>query len=228
MTRPLEAATKAAVDKPILPLAVILYMDILNDPLFAWTGIGDLIFTAAQTGDPSLDSKTFKGLGTAVEIGTMSEGVGGSDALEIALPGVDIAEPMMRQVIRDRQRWQFRRAIVWCMALNETTGAIEGKPFRIKTGRIDAMPYSEGNNAGIIKARIEGQQAYGNEPLATRYSEQIDINPNDTSQKYAHTLANMSAELGKSSTSNPGVNQAMNYAAYGKNQWISSVAEVIL
>jgi hypothetical protein len=223
--RPLEPATKTAIDKPVLPLAVVLYLDVENDPLFAWTGIGDLPFLAAETGDPSLDGKTFKGTGTIMEVGQISEGAGGSDALEITLPGVDIAEPMMRQIIRDRQRWQFRRAVVWLMALNEDTFAIEGKPFRIKTGRMDGMPYSE-NNSGSIKLRIEGQAAYGNDALYTRYSEQLDINPADTSQKYVHSLANMTAELGKSSASSPAANAAI-AAMAGGGGFIGTVARAV-
>ncbi len=199
MTRPLNATTSAAFDKAELPLAAILYLDILGDPLYCWSGVGDLTFGAAETGDPSLDGLTFSGTGTIIEISTISEGVGGSDALEVTLPGVDIAEPMLRQLITNRNRWQFRRAVVWLMALDPDTFAIAGKPFRVKTGRIDQLPYSENSKGGTVKCKIEGQQAYGNTPLASRYSEQIDINPNDVSQKYVHSLANMTAVLGQAS-----------------------------
>lgn len=196
--RPLDPITKAAVDKPVLPLAAIVYLDILDDPLFAWTGIGDLVFAIGETGDPSLDGKTFKGTGSIIEISAASDGIGGSDALEIALPGVDPFEPAMRQVITNRNRWQFRRAVVWLMALDPDTDLIAGKPFRIKTGRIDNMPFSE-QRGGIVKAKIEGQQAYSNSALGTRYSEQRDISPNDRSQAYVHSLANMSAAIGTNS-----------------------------
>lgn len=199
MTRPLEPATKAALDKPVLPMAAIVYLDVEGDPLFAWSGIGDLTFAAAETGDPSLDGKTFKGTGTIIEVSAASDGVGGSDALEIAMPGVDPYEPMMRQLVTDRRRWQFRRAVVWLMALDPDTDAIAGKPFRIKTGRMDKMPFAENDKSGTIKVSIEGQQAYGNTPLATRYSEQRDINPNDTSQTWVHSLANMTASIGQAS-----------------------------
>ena len=203
MTRPLVAATSAAFDKPELPLAVILYLDILGDPLYCWSGLGDLVFGAAETGDPSLDGLTFTGTGTLIEISTIGEGIGGSDALEISLPGVDLAEPMLRQLITNRNRWQFRRAVVWLMALDPDTFAIAGKPFRIKTGRMDQMPFTENNKQGVVKCKIEGQQAYGNTPLASRYSEQIDINPNDVSQKFVHSLANMTAVLGQISAQPP-------------------------
>ena len=191
--RILDAATATAFDNPILPMAAIVYLDVQNDPLFAWSGIGDLVFTAGQTGDANLDGNTFSGTGTLIEIGSIAEGIGGSDSLEITLPGVDINDNELKQVVTNRNRWQFRRAIVWLVLLDPNTYAIAGKPFRIKTGRMDQMPYSENASGGTIKCTIEGQQSYGNSALATRYAEQIDINPNDTSQKYVFWLANVTA-----------------------------------
>lgn len=207
MSRPLEPAVKTALDKPILPLAAIVYLDILDDPLFAWSGFGDLVFAAGQTGDISLDGKTFKGTGTIIEVSAVSEGMGGSDALEISMPGVDPYEPLMRQLVTNRNRWQFRRAVVWLMLLDPDTDAIVGKPFRIKTGRMDKMPYSETDEAGVIKVSIEGQQAYGNAPLGTRYSESRDIDPRDNSQSWVHSLANMTAAIGQA-TAQPGTGGA--------------------
>lgn len=199
MTRPLDPATSTALGNTILPLAFIVYLDIKDDPFYAWTGIGDLPFAGGATGDPSLDGNTFYGLGTVAEIGTISDGAGGSDALIVKLPGVDLNDVILKQILTDRRRWQFRRAIVWAMLLDEVTGAIVGKPFRVKTGRMDQMPFGEDKGVGYVSCKIEGQQAYGNEPLETRYAENALINPNDNSQRYVYSLANMTAGLGKNS-----------------------------
>lgn len=196
MTRPLDSATATATTQPILPLATIIRLDIVGDPLFCWTGLGDLTFSAGQTGDSALDGNTFLGTGTAVEIGVSSDGAGGSDVLELALAGVSITDPILRQIIYNHNRWQFKPAYVWMMLLDPVTSAIVGKPFRIKTGRIDQMPYDEDKGKGIVKCKIEGQQSYGKQPLATRYSEQKDIDPNDISQDFVYSLANMTASFG--------------------------------
>ncbi len=198
MVRPLDSATAAAVGNPIIPLAAIVRLYIVGDPLLAWTGLGDLVFGAGATGDPELDGATFKGIGSIIELAGISEGVGGTDGLAITLPGVDLNNLAMKQVIRDRNLWQFQRGLVWLMLINPDTGAITGKPFRVRTGRIDSMPYRQQNGEGSITAVIEGQQAYGTEALNSRYSEQPDININDTSQKWVWNLANMSAIIGKS------------------------------
>jgi hypothetical protein len=200
MTRPLHPLTVAAVNKSVIPLATILRLDIQGDPLFCWSGLGDLVFAAGETGDPALDGFTFTGTGEIIEVGTVSDSVGGSDALEIGLPGVNIQDPILRQVIYNRNRWQFRRAWVWLMLLDEATGAIAGKPFRIKTGRMDSMPYTESDGEGTVRCKIEGQQAYGDQPLDTRYSEQSLINQNDNSQSWVLSLANMTPALGTPSS----------------------------
>jgi hypothetical protein len=198
--RPLDPATALAFQKSDLPLAILFYLDILGDPTFAWTGLGDLVFTAGQTGDANLDGKTFSGTGTAIEIGSFVDRVGGSDVLELSLPGVDLSMPELRQLIYNKNRWQFRRAVVWMMTLDPVTYAIVGKPFRVKTGRMDQMPYTEDSSGGVVKCRIEGQQSYGQQPSLTRYTEQNDINPNDVSQNFVYSLANMTASIGVANT----------------------------
>lgn len=192
-SRNLNSATSTGFDNLLLPMAAIVYLDVLGDPLFAWSGIGDLTFTAGQTGDANLDGYTFQGIGSIVEIGNSSEGIGGSDSLEISLPGVDINDNELKQIITNRNQWQFRRAVVWLVLFDPDTYAIIGQPFRIKTGRMDQMPYTENKGGGVIKCVIEGQQSYGNTPLSTRYAEQTDLNPNDTSQKYVFWLANITS-----------------------------------
>lgn len=196
MTRPLDAAVSTALDAPIIPLATIIRLDIVGDPLYCWTGIGDLVFGAGATGDSALDGNTFIGTGTAIEVGVSTDAEGGSDVLELQLAGVDITDPILRQVIYNHNRWQFKPAYVWMVLLDPDTYAVVGKPFRIKTGRIDQMPYSENKKQGVVKCRIEGQQSYGKQPLLSRYSEQKDIDAADISQDFIYSLANMTAQFG--------------------------------
>ena len=109
--RPLDTATAAAFQLSDLPLGFIIYLDILGDPLLTWTGLGDLAFAAAQTGDAQLDGNTFTGSGNIFEIGAMADSIGGSDVMTISLTGVDITLPLLRQLIYNRNRWQFRRRL---------------------------------------------------------------------------------------------------------------------
>jgi hypothetical protein len=182
----------------MIPLAFIIRLDIEGDPLFAWTGFGDLAFGAGETGDEALDGQTFEGITHLVaEIGVIQDSQGGSGALEISLPGVDLEEEAMRQVVYNQNAWQFKPAWVWLAVLDDNGSPI-GTPIRLKSGRIDQMPVEETEDGqGSIRCIIESHQAYGSEALATRYSEQQEINPADTSQKWVWQLANMTPGLGQ-------------------------------
>lgn len=202
MTRPLAPATSNAVGQKVLPLAFLLRLDIVGDPLYSWTGIGPLYFAPGSIGDPAIEDITFTGRGEIIGMSNISEGKGGSDVLELSLAGVSLTDPMLRQLIFNHNRWQFKPAYLWGAALDPVTNEVVGKPFRLKTGRIDKMPYDENKGQGIVKCQIESQQSYGKQPLGTRYSEARDLDPNDNSQDYVYSLANINPEFGKASAIN--------------------------
>lgn len=158
-----------------------------------------LVVPGTATGDGALDGQGFDGVTHLIgEINTVQDSVGGSGALEISLPGVDLQSEAMRQVVRDKRRWQFRQAWLWMAFLDDSMNVI-GKPFRLKTGRMDQMVVSEDDSSGtgVVKAVVESQQAYASESLNTRYSETKDLDPADTSQDYTAMLANMQPSIGQ-------------------------------
>jgi hypothetical protein len=195
-----------------VPVAFIMRLEITGDPLYAWTGFGDLVIGAAQTGDTALDGRTYTGITHLVaDIGVVSDGRGGSSALEISLPGVDLTDEAMRQVVYNQNKWQFKQAWVW-LAILDGDGSPIGTPIRLKSGRMDQMVVEESEDgAGVVRCIIEGHQAYGGEALATRYSEQGELDATDTSQKWVWQLANMTPGLGQAnslagSSGSPAVN----------------------
>lgn len=191
-------AVGSALDSSSINWAYIIRLDVENDPLFAWTGFGDLTFGASQTGDTALDGQTFQGITHLIaEVGAVQDGQGGSGALEIVVPGVDLQDEMMRQVVFDRRRWQFRPGRVW-IALFDDNGALLGNPIRMRSGYMDKMTVTEDDDGqGTVKCIIESQQAYAGPALNTRYSEQREIDSADNSQDWVWQLANMTPALGQ-------------------------------
>ena len=198
MARTLDPATKTATEAENLNLAWIIRLDIETDPVFAWTGFGDLTFGAGATGDAALDTFTFEGITHLIgEIGAVTDGDSGSDALELRLPGVDLQDELMKQVVYDKRKWKFRPGRVW-LALFNDAGNVIGKPIRVKTGHIDQMAVQESEDGdGVIVCTIESQQSYAAEALNSRWSEQTELDPNDNSQQYVYALANMTPALGQ-------------------------------
>jgi hypothetical protein len=111
---------------------------------------------------------------------------------------VDITDVAARQVIYNHNAFRFKQAWVWLVLFDDVTGAIIGKPFRLKTGRIDQIPYTEDTGGkGILKARIESQAAYAEGSLNTYYSEQRDIDSTDNSQDWVAALSNQTPGIGQ-------------------------------
>lgn len=211
-----DGAVGAALDGSELNLVYIIRLDVVGDPLYAWTGYGDLTFAPGQTGDSALDGMTFQGITHLIaEVGAVQDARGGSGALEITLPGADLTDEALRQVVYDRRTWQFLPGRVWMAFLDENEQLI-GKPIRLKSGRMDQMPVEEADGSaggeGTVKCVIEGQQAYASPALATRYAEQAELYPTDTSQKWVWQLANMTPALGQANlmagTRTPGMGGA--------------------
>lgn len=224
MSRNIDSATKSALSNPVLPIAAIIRLDIENDPLLAWTGIGDLVFAPGQTGDPALDGLTFKGTAAISEIASITEGDGGSGALELTAPGVDITDVAARQVIYNHNRFRFRQAWVWLVLFDEVTGAIVGKPFRVKTGRIDQMPYQEDESGkATIKCRIESQASYSEEALNTTYSGQKDIDSTDNSQDWVTALANQTPGIGQQNTPSASTPASISGGGGGRSLKVANV-----
>jgi len=193
MTRGLDPALEAEVQKDIIRPVWIIRLDIKDDPVNIWTGRGD--FSPVGTGDADLDGQTFLGSGDILNIGAIQDTEKGSRALSIKLPGVDLSEPLLAQVVNDLRVWQFREAWVW-FGLLDPTGTFVINPFRVKTGRMDSMTLENSADSGSIEVIIESHQSFISNALGTRYSEQVTIDPTDISQTFIHDLANKQPGVG--------------------------------
>jgi hypothetical protein len=190
----------AMSDEVILPLIRpiwIVRLDIDKDPVLAWTGRGDLVVTASQTGDAALDGRTYLGLGDIGKISDITDTEKGSNAVRLILPGVDLTDTALQQVVLDERTWQNRQAWLWFGMLNTSLNLISD-PVRVKTGRMDQMTITGSGTEGSVSVAIESHQTYASQALNTRYSQHKDeIDSNDTSQDYAHDLANKQPGIGE-------------------------------
>lgn len=217
MARTIDPATAALVDSPTVGWAYFIRLDIASDPILVWTGFGSYSFLAGFA-DTALAGQTFDGITHLVgEVSPVTEGQGGSEALRLSLPGVNLADEAMRQVVYDRRQWQFRQAWVW-VALLGPTGDMVGSPIRLKSGRMDQMTVVENEDgSGTVYCQIESAQSYSGEALFTRYSEQKDLDSTDISQDYVWSLANMTPAIG--SATNLVAAQPSGYNSPYNGQW---------
>jgi len=197
MARQLHVDTRAALLASSVFPAWVVRLDIQGDPLYAWTGLRD--YSPVATGDASLDGVVYEGVGHIGQVGNIIDSVEGSQAVSLTLPGIDLADDALKQFVWDARVWQFRRAWMW-IALMDETGSVIGRPIRFKTGRMDRVRAGSEGGEGSLVVDLESHQAYAAEALTSRYSEQIEIDSTDTSQRYVHDLANRQPSLGVAPT----------------------------
>lgn len=198
MSRDLHSATATALDASTIYPAWLIRLDIKDDPVFVWTGLGPIVFTG--TGDTALDGFVFDGVASAGTISSIVDAANGSQAVTLQLAGVDLNDATLRQVVFDENVWQARAAWMW-LVLFDSTGTMIGAPTRVKTGRMDQMTVEDqADNTGAVNCQIESQQAYASEALYTRYSEQTDYYAADISQAYVWDLANQAPVIGQANT----------------------------
>jgi hypothetical protein len=192
-----------AFGEPVLNIAWIVRLDIEEDPVYAWTGLGPLVIGADQFEDDKLNGLTFDGLANIGEIGKVVDTMQGSQAVRLTLPGVRLDDEALQAVVYDQRKWQGRPGYIWVVPVGDN-GVLVGEPVRAKTGRMDGLKVVRKQGEGTVQLELEGFNAYSQRGLMTRYSEQKELDPTDTSQDYVHTLANQTAGIGDKSNATTG------------------------
>ena len=183
MTSTMETEAQAAFNQPVF----FVRLDIATDPFIKWTGYGD--FTPVGTGDTAFDGFTFNGMGNIGEIGAVRDTDKGSSNTKLELPGVDINDTVLKEIIQDMRQWQYRRAWIWAGYLDADL-AVVADPTRIKTGRMDTLEINRAKGIGSVVVNVESHQANISQSQANRMSDQKNLDPTDTSMDFIYDLVN--------------------------------------
>ena len=132
-----QAATQGALESRVVTPVLILRLDILTDPLTAWTGFGT--FAPSDTGDTAMDGQVFVPAAPVVEMSDISENQGIGDSVTLTIAGNHIDLPLLRQIVRDRRQWRGRDAWIWIGLLDEDKASVYTSPIRVKTGVMTQM-----------------------------------------------------------------------------------------
>lgn len=202
MSRTLSAGMQTGLIARAVRPVLIGRLDILDDPVLAWTGPG--IFAPSGTGDSALDGQTFMPSAAFVNLSAVSEdqSIGGPVTLTATAHRDD--EPLLRQVVRDRRSWRGRPAYLWLGLLTEDEDAVIAHPVRIKTGVMSTMILNR--EADTVGIDVVIDVDLGNARSAPfRWVDHQRIHPADTFSTFVTKLANK--PQGFSSTS-PQFNQS--------------------
>lgn len=162
----LTTANQTAADaRQNIPLNFV-YLDVAGQPLWAWSGRGDLTVTSAT--DPLLSGgQTFMGAGDIGSIGTITHAADGSvQSMQLGLSYTDLVDAEASDFINDVGAWSQRDAVVW-QAFARTVGGgavLVDVPFRLMTARMVHVSSTNGKSPRIVvrlasRAATDGQRA---------------------------------------------------------------------
>lgn len=200
--RNLDSATAAALPGDTLYPVWFLRLDIANEPAYFHTGLGNYTFPGGSGYDPAIVGFNFIGVGMLGQMDPITDDVSGSQTLNLSLPGIDLTNDYLKELVTDAQLWQRRQAWLWLSLFTDAPPTLIGKPFRVKTARMDQLTFTidPDSNTGTVTIGLESQASYGGEALFSRYSEQPQIDASDVSQQYVADLSNKVPEIGNPSS----------------------------
>ena len=158
----LQTAASAPVNVPVL----FVYLDVVDDPLLAWSGRGDIEITGSADPLLSLDP-TFFGLGAIASVsGVTHSAAGGIQDVTLILNYADFEDDATQAFVNDNAKWNRRPAVIWTSYLDTTTGTLIAPPIRLATMRMIGARMVDGAEPQIAircaaKATVDGQRANG-------------------------------------------------------------------
>lgn len=187
MSRDLTSETTQALQQPSVRPVLIGRLDILNDPIYSWTGPG--LFVPTGSGDSALDGNTYDPAEAFIDISVIQEDQGIGGPVTITAKAHLRDEPLLRQLVRDRREWRGRPAYLWLGLLNEAEDAVIPHPTRIKTGVMTNMLIRREAEAASVEVLIDTD--LGNARSAEfRWIDHSRYQENDTFASYILRLAN--------------------------------------
>lgn len=135
--RPIDAAMKTALQAGTVRPVLIARLDILTDPVIAWTGPG--VFSPSATGDAALDGQIFTSFLPALDITSILEDQGIGGPVSFVLTGHDLNETGLQQIVKDKRQWRGRKAWLWHGLLLSDEETVIANPIRVRTSLMVSM-----------------------------------------------------------------------------------------
>lgn len=206
MSRDMSIEMQVALEQPVIRPVLIAYLDILNDPIAMWTGVGN--FAPNGSDDEVLNGKVFQSDKSFADMSDVSEDNGIGGPLTIILKANSLNEDALRQIVRDKRRWRSRKAYIWLGLLNEELNAVLEYPVRIKTGIIASVTVTRGVDNVSIEMIVD-EDLQDASTAAFKITDHQQIVEGDTFASFVSKLANQPKGLETNSMNTASGRQAM-------------------
>lgn len=194
----MDAATLAALGREEVYIQWFVWLDIVDDPLRAVSGVENIEIGAGETGDPDLDGFTFQAIPSElVNVSDVQHSQEGSGTVTVTLSGLPLVNSELLDLIGNRPRWRKRQARMWYRLLNPTVDAngtitaFTALPlYSFYSGYLIDMVVDSGAETQPISVTIENYQAALTEASGLTYLHQNEFDPLDDSASQTLAAAN--------------------------------------
>ena len=187
MSRDLTNETQDALQEPSVRPVLIGRLDILSDPVYAWTGPG--LFVPTGSGDSALDGNSYDPAEAFLDLSAINEDQDIGGPVTITAKAHLSNEPLLRQLVRDRREWRARPAYLWLGLLDENEQAVIPYPTRIKTGVMTSMLINRDAENASVDITIDSDLG-NSRSAAFRWLDHSRFHPGDNWSSYILRLAN--------------------------------------
>lgn len=194
----MDVATIEAMGREVVYPQWFVWLDILNDPVRAVSGLQNITILPGETGDPDLDGFTFLALPSKlVSVSDVQHSQSGSDTVTVSLSGLPLVDDEILAIIGNKPLWRKRDARMWVRfndPILDGEGRITGfNPlplYSYYSGRMVDMPIEPGAGEQKVTVVIENYQAALTEASGLTYAHQSEFDPDDDSATQTYAAAN--------------------------------------
>lgn len=158
MSHALDTDFAAEIEKPKLNPAFAIFID-LPDPVYAWTGIGELTF----------GGNTYLGTGSFGALEALHEATDGS-AIGLKATLNSIPSEMAADI--DDQFRKGARMDIYALAVNDSWTAVVGQPKLIQRLRTDTCDITDGGDTMTVAIQGESRMREQARPTIKRYTDE--------------------------------------------------------
>ena len=156
-TRTIDTATDGELDKQVIGIGVLIYLDFPGDPVRMWTGNYPLTW----------DGETWSGVSDLVSLSSVSESLDGTvQGMAVSLGGLELTAYQVESL----GDYQGRDAQVWVVFTDPETGLVVGDPVLTFEGLMDSDETEDDGEGVGVTINLERRDADQLRPRPLRYT----------------------------------------------------------
>ena len=183
-----------AIEAPVVHARWVCYLDVVDDPVRATTGLYDKTFSG--TDDPDLDGETYVPYPSdLIGVSEVQHDEAGSNQVSVTMSGLIVNNADFLNTIGNRSNWQGRTARLWWYVVDENENQI-GEVYSYYTGYMNDITINGSPDSQMITLTIEHYLVTLSVTTNKTYQMQKEYDSGDESASRSIAAANGATKSG--------------------------------